>query len=114
MVTAGGKRSRMPPQPSGPARGTGRAFLTNHAAVLACVAADPDARQRDIAARLGIADLAVNRIVADLAAAGYLTVARNGRRRRYAVNAAARLRGPLVGGLTAGQLVGLLRAGPAR
>jgi DNA-binding MarR family transcriptional regulator len=41
-------------------------FLTSHARVLMCIAHDPGARPRDIAARLGITE----RIVAHLAGPG--------------------------------------------
>ena len=104
----------MPPKQTASAPTAGCTFLTNHAAVLACVAADPEARQRDIAARVGITERAVQRIVAELADGGYLAAARVGRRRRYEVNAAAQLRGPLVGGLTVGRFVGLLTGNAKR
>jgi hypothetical protein len=39
-------------------------FLTNHAHVLLCIAADPGGRMRDVAARVGITERAVQRIVA--------------------------------------------------
>jgi DNA-binding MarR family transcriptional regulator len=42
-------------------------FLTNHARVLMCIAHDPGARLRDIAASLGITERSANGIVADLA-----------------------------------------------
>ena len=47
-------------------------FLTNHARVLLCIAHDPGARLRDIAASLGITDRSVHAIVTDLTAAGYV------------------------------------------
>lgn len=58
-------------------------FLTNHAHVLLVVAADPEARLRDIAERVGITERATQLIVNDLAEAGYLTKERVGRRNRY-------------------------------
>ena len=45
-------------------------FLTNHARVLMCVAHDPGARLRDIAASLGITERSAYGIVADLAGPG--------------------------------------------
>jgi DNA-binding IclR family transcriptional regulator len=43
-------------------------FLTSHARVLMCIARDPGARLRDIAASLGITERSAHGIVADLAA----------------------------------------------
>ena len=59
------------------------AFLTNHAQVLICIAADPRVRLRDVAARVGITERAAQRIVADLVAGGYVTRRRVGRRNEY-------------------------------
>ncbi len=58
-------------------------FLTNHAHVLLVVAADPQARLRDIAERVGITERATQLIVSDLAHEGYLVKERVGRRNRY-------------------------------
>ena len=63
------------------------AFLTNHGAVLLCVAEDPSIRMREIADRVQITERAAQRIVSDLIAAGYLERTRNGRRNTYAVRA---------------------------
>lgn len=70
-------------------------FLTNHARVLACVARDPDILLRDVAARVGITERAVQAIVADLEAAGYLERQRVGRRNRYRIHEESPLRHPL-------------------
>src|ERR1700760_4033286 len=61
-------------------------FLTNHAQVLVCIAHDPGIRLRDIGDRVGITERAAHRIVTELAAAGYITRQRNGRRNHYAIN----------------------------
>ena len=45
-------------------------FLTSHARVLMCVAHDPGAQLRDIAASLGITERTAHGIVADLAGPG--------------------------------------------
>lgn len=58
-------------------------FLTNYSHVLVCLAGDPTLRIRDLAARIGITERAVHRILSDLAAAGYVTRVRDGRRNRY-------------------------------
>jgi hypothetical protein len=60
-------------------------FLTNHGAVLLCIAEDPRIRMRDIAATVGITERAAQRIVADLIQAGYVLRRRNGRRNTYTV-----------------------------
>lgn len=61
-------------------------FLTNHAHVLFCIAQDPGTRLRDVADRVGITERAVQRIVAELADAGYITRQRQGRRNTYQVH----------------------------
>jgi hypothetical protein len=62
-------------------------FLTNHARVLLCIAHDPGARLRDIAASLGITERSAHGIVTDLARAGYVVKQRDGRRNRYQIQA---------------------------
>ena len=60
-------------------------FLTNHARVLICIAQDPGVRLREIGAAVGITERAAHRIVGELAAAGYVTRRRTGRRNRYTI-----------------------------
>ena len=60
-------------------------FLTNHARVLLCIAHDPGARLRDIAASLGITERSAHGIVTDLAGAGYVIRQKDGHRNRYRV-----------------------------
>jgi DNA-binding IclR family transcriptional regulator len=60
-------------------------FLTNHAHVLLCIAHDPQARFRDLAAQIGITERAVQRIVFELERDGYVTHDREGRRNTYRV-----------------------------
>ena len=67
-------------------------FLTNHSHVLICIHEDQRIRTRDIAARVGITERAVQRIISDLCEAGYLTRMREGRRNRYTVHAQTPLR----------------------
>ena len=62
-------------------------FLTNHARVLLCIAHDPGARLRDIAASLGITERSAHAIVTDLAEAGYVVKQKDGRRNRYQIEA---------------------------
>lgn len=70
-------------------------FLTNHAHVLLCLAADHDVRLRTVAQQVGITERAVQLIVADLEAAGYVTRTRVGRRNHYAIQPRRALRHPL-------------------
>jgi DNA-binding transcriptional ArsR family regulator len=69
-------------------------FLTNHARVLLCVAHDPGARLRDIAASLGITERTAHGILTELAEAGYVVKRKDGRRNRYQIEAHLPLREP--------------------
>ncbi|AXE25455.1 transcriptional regulator [Streptomyces globosus] len=91
---------------SSSARGDQWTFLTNHARVLLWIARDQDVRLRDIAAGIGITERAVQIIVADLEAAGYLTRTRVGRRNRYTVDDSVALRHPAEAGHPVGDLLG--------
>lgn len=70
-------------------------FLSNHAHVLICIAADPEVRMRDLASRVGITERAVQRIVTELEEGGYLARQKEGRRNRYLVTASRPLRHPI-------------------
>jgi DNA-binding IclR family transcriptional regulator len=83
-------------------------FLTNHAHVLLAIAAEPGARIRDVAARVGITERAVQRIVAELEEAGYLSHEREGRRNAYRVDPKLPLRHPVERHLRVGALVELV------
>jgi predicted ArsR family transcriptional regulator len=61
-------------------------LLTNHGRVLLLIAADPQARLRDLADRAGITERAAGSIVGDLEEAGYVTRVRHGRRNSYQVH----------------------------
>lgn len=87
---------------------TGWTFLTNHAHVLFCIAEDPEVRLRDVAARVGITERAVQRIVTDLEGEGYLTVSKEGRRNRYRVHYELPLRHPIERHQTVAALVALV------
>ena len=89
-------------------------FLTNHAHVLLCVARDPDARMRDVADDVGITERAAQRIVADLADAGYLERHREGRRNRYELHPELPLRHPLEQKHRIGEILEVLTEGRRR
>jgi hypothetical protein len=81
-------------------------FLTSHARVLLCIAHDPEARLRDIAASLGITERSAHGIITDLAQAGYVVKQKDGRRNRYQVQADLPVpglgsRAPAIGEVTA-------------
>lgn len=83
-------------------------FLTNYGHVLLCIARDPSARLRDIAATVGITERAAQAIVGDLVEAGYLEKARNGRRNEYVVHPGAPMRHPASAGHSVGELLSVL------
>ena len=83
-------------------------FLTNHAHVLLCIAADPEIRGRDIAERVGITERSAQSIVSDLVEEGYLSREKVGRRNRYEIHAGRPLRHPIE---RDHQVVELLRLG---
>lgn len=83
-------------------------FLTNHAQVLIRISEDPDIRLRELGAAVGITERAAHRIVTDLAAAGYVTRTRNGRRNRYSVRYDLPLPDPLARGQRVGDLLEIL------
>jgi hypothetical protein len=85
-------------------------LLTGHGHVLVEIARNPDARIRDIAAVAGLTERAVQAIVADLEAAGYLTRARTGRRTVYSVNPDMIFRHPAQEGHRVGPFLALLTA----
>jgi predicted transcriptional regulator len=87
-------------------------FVTNHAHVLAFIAAHPEARLRDIAATVGITERSVGQIVSELEQTGYLTKTRVGRRNVYEVHYELPLRHPEHRHHTVGDLIGFLKAPP--
>ena len=86
-------------------------FLTNHAQVLLCIAHDPGVRLREIGTAVGITERAAHRIVAELAAAGYISRRREGRRNHYTIQSHLPLPDRLAGEQKIGDLLAIL-AGP--
>ena len=70
-------------------------FLSNHTHVLICIAKDQTVRMRDLAAEVGITERAIQRIVADLRDAGYLSLERQGRRNHYLIHTHMPMRHPV-------------------
>jgi len=83
-------------------------FLASHARVLLCIAQDPCARLRDIAASLGITERSAYGIVAELAEAGYVVKQKDGRRNRYQIQAHLTLPEPTSRERTVGEILALL------
>ncbi len=89
-------------------------FLTNHAHVLLLLSNDSEMRMRDAATAVGITERAVQRIVDDLSAAGYLSIEKDGRRNRYTVNTAVPLRHPVEAHCSVGGLIRFVLNGRRR
>lgn len=87
-------------------------FLTNHAHVLICLARDPDLLLREIAAEVGISEGAIQKIVGDLEAEGYLERHRVGRRNRYELHGELPLRHPLEHEHAIGEILAILERTP--
>ena len=93
-------------------KSTAWSFLTNHAQVLLCIAQDPRIRLREIGEAVGITERAAHRIVVELAAAGYLSRTRNGRRNHYTIQSHLPLPDPLAREQKIGDLLGVLAGQP--
>lgn len=83
-------------------------LLTNHGRVLLCIARDPGARLRDIAAEVGVTERTAYGIVTDLTDAGYVVKTKNGRRNRYRVEDHLPLREPITPERTVGEVLRVL------
>ncbi len=103
------KKESLTPEISNiPATNDAWTFLTNHSHVLLCLYHNPDMRLRDVAQLVGITERMVQKIVADLAGAGYLDITKEGRCNHYHVNADLKLRHPLEMHHTVGELLVIL------
>lgn len=105
-IKAGNKSQVKPPAPA-----AGWTFLSNHTHVLVALSAQPGATLREVAAAVGITERAVQRIVAELEAAGALVREREGRRNHYRIQRRLRLRHPLEAHRSIGELIDLVLAG---
>jgi len=83
-------------------------LVTNHGHVLACIAADPNVRLRDIADAVGITERTAAQIVGELGQAGYLTKTRIGRRNRYRIDGKRKVRTGQLTTMTVAQVLGVL------
>jgi hypothetical protein len=83
-------------------------FLTNHAHVLILLHGEPELVLREVAARVGITERAVQRIVQDLEEEGFLRRHKIGRRNQYEVLARHSLRHPIESHRKIGDLLKLM------
>lgn len=88
----------------------GWTFLTNHAHVMIAISRNGELRQRDISRVVGITQGAVQRILDDLEAGGYIHRERVGRRNRYEIVSGIPLRHPLEANHTIDELLTTLEA----
>lgn len=86
----------------------GWTFLTNHAQVFLCIARNKGITAKDIAEAVGITERAVQRIVADLEEAGYITRERDGRRNIYEIHPEQPMRHPAQHGTPVRELLRFL------
>lgn len=91
--------------------GAGWTFLSNHTHVLVCLAADGKQTLREVAAKVGVTERAVQRIVAELEDAGVLERERDGRRNLYSIHADVPLRHGLEAHCRIGDLLELVVGG---
>ena len=82
--------------------------MTNHAHVLAVLHSDPKLVLRQVAARVGITERAVQRIIQDLEMGGFIERERVGRQNRYKVLANESLRHPIESHRKIGDLLKLI------
>lgn len=103
-----GAEPHVPPAPTRPPW----TFLTNHGHVLLAVAADPQTRITDIAAKVGITPRSTLQILKDLEEGGYLHRIPAGRRTRYTIEPHQHFRHPTTASREIDGLIGLF-ADPA-
>jgi predicted ArsR family transcriptional regulator len=61
-------------------------FITNHGAVLGCIATRSKIKAKDIAIELGLSERSIRRIITDLTAEGYIEKTRESGINRYKIN----------------------------
>ena len=83
-------------------------FLTNHSHVLVMIHSNPDVILREVAVEVGITERAVQRIIQDLEASGFIERERVGRRNRYNVLIDQPLRHPIESHRNIGDLLELV------
>lgn len=88
--------------------GTQWTFLTNHAHVLVLLAQNPSLVLRQVALQVGITERAVQRVIADLEAGGFIEREKVGRQNHYRIRTSQPLRHPIEAHRTIGDLLALI------
>ena len=88
-----------------PTDGNDWTFFSNHGHILLVLAQDPHIRLRDLAARVGITERAVHRLLVEMEHGGVIVRHREGRRNHYTVRSDRRLRHPIEEHRTVGDLI---------
>ncbi len=83
-------------------------FLTNHSQVLLCIARNRRSTAREIAAKVGITERAVQRLLRDLEETGYISHIREGRHNYYVIHPERPMRHPAQHGHAIRELLDLL------
>lgn len=95
-AATGGKKNAGKEGPPGPRHEPRHwTFLTNHSHVLILLHANPGMLLREVAARVGITERAVQQIIVDLEEAGFVERERVGRQNHYKVKTRNPLRHPI-------------------
>lgn len=89
-------------------------FLTNHGRVLAYIAKHPQSTTQEIAQEVGITLRAVQKIITELEAGGYIARKKEGRRNRYTVNPLLPMRHRLEQEHTVGDILQALGYNPRK
>ncbi len=84
---------------------TGWTFFSNHAHVLIAIANEPGLTLKEVADQVGITERAVQRVVAELEAGGYLQRSKEGRKNTYSLHMGMPLRHQLEAHCSIGQLI---------
>lgn len=101
------KRGLNPPQAQ-PEQGARWTFLTNHSHVLILLNQDPSLVLRTVAARIGITERAVQRIIAELEEGGFIEREKVGRQNHYRILLNKPLRHSIENHRTIGDLLSLI------
>ncbi|MGJ8638764.1 MAG: helix-turn-helix transcriptional regulator [Opitutaceae bacterium] len=86
-------------------------LISNHASVLILLSRDGNQPLRQVSYTIGITERAVQRMVADLEEAGYLTRERKGRQNTYNIHREALISHPLLRGISLGAFLDLCNEG---
>jgi predicted transcriptional regulator len=89
-------------------------LVTSHGLVLLFIAGSPNATIREIAENLELTERRIADVIRDLERARMITVTREGRRNRYALNPDAHFRHPLMAAIPVKNFIAIWRREVAR